>query len=72
MSKTPDFIEQEFRYLEKRIDIQFQYLKEVRHLIDPRVSDNEIMKLRDMEIDAVSACAEKIKELDKQRNSKNS
>ena len=49
----------EFSYLEKRLDIQFEKLKEIRHLIDPRVSDSEIRVLIDMGFDAVSMCAEK-------------
>ena len=53
----------EFYYLQKRQEIQFKKLKEIRHLIDPRISDSEIMTLVDMGIDAVSICAEKIKQL---------
>jgi hypothetical protein len=56
----------EFSYLEKRLDIQFEKLKEIRHLIDPRVSDSEIRVLIDMGFDAVSMCAEKIKKYDEQ------
>lgn len=58
----------EFPYLEKRQEIQFQYLKEVRHLIDPRISDSDIMMLRDFGLDAVSVCAEKVKEFDEKQN----
>lgn len=54
----------EFSYLEKRQEIQYQYLKEVRHLIDPRISDSDIMMLHDLGLDAVSVCAEKVKEFD--------
>jgi hypothetical protein len=56
----------EFYYLEKRLDIQFEKLKEIRHLIDPRVSDFEIRVLIDMGFDAVIMCAEKIKKYDEQ------
>ena len=52
----------EFQYLEKRQEIQFQHLKKVRHLIDPRINDSDIMMLRDLGLDAVSMCAEKVKE----------
>jgi hypothetical protein len=58
----------EFSYLDKRLNIQFEKLKEIRHLIDPRVSDSEIRVLIDMGFDAVSMCAEKIKEYDKHNN----
>jgi hypothetical protein len=51
----------EFPYLAKRQEIQFEYLKSVRHLIDSRISDSDIMMLRDMGIDAVALCKEKIK-----------
>jgi hypothetical protein len=56
----------EFSYLDKRLNIQFEKLKEIRHLIDPRVSDSEIKVLIDMGFDAVSMCVEKIKEYDEQ------
>ncbi len=56
----------EFSYLEKRLVFQFEKLKEIRHLIDPRVSDSEIRMLIDMGLDAVAMCAEKIKEYDEQ------
>lgn len=52
----------EFPHLGKRQKIQFQYLKKVRHLIDPRINDSDIMMLRDLGLDAVSVCAEKVKE----------
>lgn len=51
----------EFSLLGKRQEIQFQYLKEVRHLIDARISDSDIMVLRDLGIDAVVYSAEIIK-----------
>jgi len=51
----------EFPYLAKRQEIQFEYLKRVRHLIDSRISDNDIMILRDLGLDVVSICKEKIK-----------
>ena len=50
----------EFPYLEIRQQIQLKYLSENRHLIDPRISDDDIMMLRDMGIDAVSFCREKV------------
>lgn len=58
----------EFPHLRNRQEIQFQYLKEVRHLIDPRISDSDIMMLRDLGVDAVSVCAEKVKEFDEKQN----
>ena len=58
----------EFPYLDKRQEIQLQYLKEVRHLIDTRISDSDIMMLRDLGIDAVSMCAQKVKEFDEKQN----
>jgi hypothetical protein len=61
-----NLLDPEFSYLDKRLDIQFEKLKEIRHLIDPRISDSDIRILIDMGIDAVSICAEKIKEYDGQ------
>ena len=54
----------EFPILRRRQEITFEYLKRVRHLIDPRVSDEDIMMLRDYGLDAISFCAEKIKKID--------
>jgi len=51
----------EFPHLAKRQEIQFEYLKRVRHLIDSKISDNDIMMLSDMGIDAVALCKEKLK-----------
>jgi|LakMenEpi03Aug12_release.lakeMendotaPanAssembly.Ray.scaffolds.fasta_scaffold827048_3 hypothetical protein len=59
----------EFSYHEKRLTHQFKKLKEIRHLIDPRVSDSEIRMLIDMGFDVVSMCAEKIKEYEKSQKS---
>lgn len=50
----------EFTYLDKRQEIQFEYLKRVRDLIDSRISDSDIMMLRDMGFDAISMCKQKI------------
>jgi hypothetical protein len=51
----------EFIHLDKRQEFQIKKLNEIRHLIDPRVGNSEIMMLIDMGFDAVSMCAEKIK-----------
>jgi hypothetical protein len=52
----------EFGHLRKRQEIQFDKLKEVRHQIDSRVGDSEIMMLIDFGVDAVALCRDKIKE----------
>ena len=52
----------EFPLLNKRWDKQFEYLKRVRHLIDPRISDEDIMTAYDYGLDAVALFQEKIKE----------
>lgn len=54
----------EFSYLAKRQEIQFEKLKEYRPLIDPRISDLDICMLIDMGVDGVAYCAEKVKEHD--------
>lgn len=51
----------EFPYLTKRQEIQFEKLKEYRPLIDSRISDSDICILIDMGIDAISYCDEKLK-----------
>jgi hypothetical protein len=57
----------EFQYLEKRQDAQFEYLKRVRHLIDPRISDKDIMTGHDYGLDMVTLSKEKIKEYEQLR-----
>ena len=51
----------EFPLLRKRQEKQFEYLKRVRHLIDSRISDEDIMTAYDYGLDAVAVSQEKIK-----------
>ena len=57
----------EFPYLAKRQEKQFEYLKKVRHLIDPRISDEDIMTGYDYGLDMVALSQEKIKEYEQTR-----
>ena len=50
----------EFLFLRKRQDKQFEYLESVRPLIDPRVSDTEIMSLFDMGLDVLTVCHDQL------------
>jgi hypothetical protein len=57
----------EFPVLKKRQDKQFEYLKKVRHLIDTRISDEDIMTACDYGLDIVALSQEKIKKYEQTR-----
>jgi hypothetical protein len=57
----------EFPYLAKRQEKQFEYLKKVRHSIDPRISDEDIMTGYDYGLDMVALAHKKIKEYEQIR-----